>query len=135
MKKISVVIVFMLVALLFVGVLSVQAAEDDKPDLTYLTMINRTNGPVSVQMSGDAYYYLTVGAGETKTFHVEKGMYDRNTFACGLYATGGTLNMSSRVRLVFPDCIKGAANQGEPSMEKVSLFDTPYGKHYRYQDP
>ena len=133
MKKISIVIVFMLVAMLLVGVFSVQAA-DDQPDLTYLTMINRTDGPVSIQISADAYYYLTVGPGETKTFHVEKDMYDRNTYACGLSASG-TLNMSSRVRLAFPDCMKGAANQGEPAMEKVSLFDTPYGKHYRYQDP
>lgn len=125
----------MLVAMLFVGMLSVQAAKDDEPDLTYLTMINRTGGTVSIQMAGEAYYYFTVGPGDARTYHVEKGMYDRNTFACGLYASGGTLNMSSRVLLVFPDCMKGAANQGEPSMEKVSLFDTPYGKHYRYQDP
>jgi hypothetical protein len=124
----------LLLATLFIGVFPAFAAEE-KPDLTYLTMINRTDGQVSIQLSGENYYYLTVAPGTTKTFHVEKGVYDHNTSSCGLNASG-MLDVSSRVRLTFVTCVREAANQGEPGLEKVSMYNYPYSPyfHYRYQE-
>lgn len=105
----------------------------DKSGLVRLKLINKSGEPVNLQLTGDNFYYLTVDAASTKEFSVKADVYDRVTWTCGL-SSSGTLDMSSQVKLVFMPCTQVAPNQGEPTMEKVSLFDSPTGIHWRYQD-
>jgi len=105
----------------------------DKNGLVRLKLVNKSDETVNIQLTGDKFYYLTVDAASTKEFTVKPDVYDRVTWTCGL-SSAGTLDMSSQVKLVFMPCVQVAPNQGEPTMEKVSLFDSPTGIHWRYQD-
>lgn len=132
MKK-TVVLVMLVVALLFVGIVPAFAAEDDAPDLSPLTVINKTDGKVYLQLNGENAYFLVIPAGTTSVFTVEKEEFVRQTWACNAYAKG-FLDMSGQVKLVFTRCGYAAPNAGEPTQEKVSLFDSPGGLYWRYQD-
>ena len=132
MKK-TIVLVMMLLAILFVGVVPALAAEDDAPDLARLTVINKTDGKVFLQLNGTNAFFLTIGAGSTGEFTLEKEEFVRQTWACGAYAKG-LLDMSSQVKLVFTRCGYDAPNAGEPTQEKISLYDSPGGLYWRYQD-
>ncbi|MCK5315741.1 MAG: hypothetical protein KAJ53_11485 [Anaerolineales bacterium] len=132
MKK-TVVLAMMLLAILFVGVVPALAAEDDAPDLARLTVINKTDGKVFLQLNGTNAHFLTIGAGSTAEFTVEKEEFVRQTWACGAYAKG-LLDMSSQVKLVFTPCGIDAPNAGEPTQEKIDMADSPGGMYWRYQD-
>ena len=131
MKK-TVVLVMMLIAILLVSVIPALAAEDE-PDLVRLTVMNKTDGKVFLQLNGENAYFLTIPAGATSLFTVEREEFVRQTWACGAYGKG-LLDMSSQVKLVFTACGFEAPNAGEPTQEKVSLFDSPDGLYWRYQD-
>ena len=131
MKK-TIVLVLMIVAILFMGIVPALAAEDE-PDLVRLTVINKTDGKVFLQLNGENAYFLTIPAGATSLFTVEREEFVRQTWACGAYGKG-FLDMSSQVKLVFTPCGFEAPNAGEPTQEKVSLFDSPDGLYWRYQD-
>ena len=131
MKK-TIVLALMLVAILFVGIIPAMAAEDE-PDLVRLTVINKTDGKVFLQLNGTNAHFMTIPAGATSVFTVEREEFVRQTWACGLYGKG-TLDMSSQVKLNFTPCGIGAVNSGEPTQEKVSLYDSPGGMYWRYQD-
>jgi hypothetical protein len=131
MKK-TLVLVLMLVAILFVGVIPALAAEHED-GLARLTVVNNTDGKVFLQLNGTHAYFLTVGAGSTAEYTLEREEFERQTWACGAYGKG-TLDMSTQVKLVFTPCGVKAPNAGEPTMEKVSLFDSPEGIAWRYQD-
>jgi hypothetical protein len=106
------------------------AAQDDKVGLT---LINRSDQPVTLTLSsGDVYYYLYVPADSTKVFTVDPLTYTHNTFACGS-AASGTLEVSGQTRLVFTRCALSAPNAGEPTQEKVHLDDSPSGFNWYYQ--
>ena len=98
-----------------------------------LKLINKTDHDVNLQLSGDKFYYFTVPAKTANTYHIVKGMYNRQTWACGATSVG-TLDMRSQVKLNFIPCERTAPNQGEPSQEKVSLYDSPWGPRHHYQD-
>jgi hypothetical protein len=132
MKK-TVVLAMMLLAILFVGVIPVLAAEDDGPDLARLTVVNNTDGKVFLQLNATNAHFLTIGAGSTAEFTVEKEEYVRQTWACGAYAKG-SLDMSSQVKLVFTPCGVAAPNAGEPTMEKIDMAELTGGLDWRYQD-
>ena len=131
MKK-TIVQTMIIVTILFMGVVPAMAAEDE-PDLVRLTVINKTDGKVFLQLNATNAHFMTIPAGETSIFTVEREDYVRQTWACGLYAKG-TLDMSSQVKLVFTRCGYKAPNAGEPTQEKVSLYDSPSGLYWRYQD-
>jgi uncharacterized protein (UPF0333 family) len=132
-KKTVIVIVGLLVfAVLLAAVIPAYAGSANKK-LVRLKLINKSDQPVYLQLNGAQFYYLTVNPKTTKTFTVKQGVYSRTTWACGASAIG-TLNMSSQVKLNFIPCDRFAPNQGEPTMEKVSLFDSPTGVNMRYQD-
>lgn len=101
--------------------------------LVRLKIINKSDQNVNLQLDGAQFYYLTVKPNTTQVFTVKQGVYSRQTWACGA-STVGTLDMSSQVKLTFIPCERYAPNQGEPSQEKVSLFDSPWGVNMRYQD-
>ena len=132
MKKTILVLAATLV-LLAVAFLPALAAEEDGPDLVRLTMINDTDGTVTLTLANGFVYYLAAPAGGTVVYTVERGVYDRMTMACGLTASG-TLDLSGQLKLRFVPCYSEAPNEGEPGQEKVSLHDSPTGIMWRYQD-
>jgi len=131
MKK-TVVLALMILAILFVGVLPALAAEHE-PEMSRLTVVNKTDGKVFLQLNGTNAHFLTIGAGSTAEFTVEREEYVRQTWACGAYAKG-LLDMSSQVKLVFTPCGIEAPNAGEPTQEKIDMADSPGGLYWRYQD-
>jgi len=112
MKK-TILVLAVTIALLAVAFIPAFAAEEDGPDLVRLTMINGTDGTVSLTLANDFVYYLAAPAGGTVVYTVERGVYDRMTMACGLTATG-ELDLSGQVRLKFTSCYREAPNEGEP---------------------
>ena len=132
-KKTVIFIVVILVFTVFLAVVIPAYAGSANKKLVRLKLINQSDQPVYLQLNGAQFYYLTVNPKTTKTFTVMPGIYSRTTWACGAFAIG-TLNMSSQVKLNFIPCDRYAPNQGEPTMEKVSLFDSPTGVKMRYQD-
>jgi len=132
MKK-TILVLAVTIALLAIAFIPAFAAEEDGPDLVRLTMINGTDGTVSLTLANEFVYYLAAPAGGTVVYTVERGVYDRMTMACGLTATG-ELDLSGQVRLKFTSCYREAPNEGEPGQEKVSLHDSPTGIMWRYQD-
>ena len=132
MKKTILVLVVTLV-LLAAAFLPAFAAEEDGPDLVRLTMINDTDGTVTLTLANGFVYYLAAPVGGTVVYTVERGVYDRMTMACGLTASG-TLDLSGQLKLRFVPCYSEAPNEGEPGQEKVSLHDSPTGIMWRYQD-
>ena len=131
-EKKTIIIVLTLFVMIFIWVMPVMAGSGDKPDLTYLTLVNKTDGNASVQLVGDNFYYLTVGPGTIKTFHVEKGDYLITHYACGR-SSSGVVNLHARLRLTYIACNRVAPNFGEPSEEKISFYDDNAGRQWRYQ--
>ena len=128
--------IFILVLLAFVVILAAVvpvSASCAKRKLVRLTMVNKSDQPAYIQLTGDEFYYLTVGSEATKTFTVNREVYDRITWTCDAQSSG-TLDMSTNVKLILMPCDQCAPNQGAPTMEKVSLFDSPTGIYWRYQD-
>jgi hypothetical protein len=68
-------------------------------------------------------YFLTIPDGTYKTFTVERHVYDATIWACG-DDSSATLDILTQLQLNFPACTY-APNNGEPSLEKVHLTDTP----------
>jgi hypothetical protein len=128
-RRKGLILVVIVVMLLTAAVMPAMA----KSKLVRLTLNNKSDQTVNLQLNGSQFYYLTVGAGESKVFTVNRETYSRTTWACGL-TSSGTLDMSTQVTLNFMPCEGPAPNQGTPTFEKVSLFDSPTGKYWRYQD-
>jgi len=131
-KTIPIIIILLLIGLILAVVIPVYAGSA-QTKLVRLKLINKSSEVVYLQLEGDQFYYLTVKPRTTKVFTVARDVYYRTTWACGASAIG-SLDMSSQVKLNFIPCERYAPNQGEPTMEKVSLFDSPTGIRWRYQD-
>lgn len=130
MNKKLIVIVF-LTLLLVLSVATMIALA--KTELARFEIRNRTDGPVSMSLlSGNTFYYLTVGANSTKTFTVERLVYDHTTWACGL-SKSGTIDIKTFMHLTFTKCEGKAPNKGERGMEKVHIDDAPYGGPNRFK--
>jgi len=130
MKKIAIFIVALLVlGVFFTAIYPAYAGSK----LVKFKIINKTDQNVYIQLDGDEFYYLTIMPETTQKFTVERDVYKRTTWACG-YASVGTLDLSSQIKLNFTPCELTAPNQGEPTQEKVSLYDSPTGLKWRYQD-
>ena len=85
---------------------------------------------------GSQAYQLVTSPKTTSVFPVLEGVYTQSTQSCGK-AAAGALDVSHNLRLVFTPCRGAAPNQGAPYMEKIHLFDAPYGIRwaYRYYTP
>jgi hypothetical protein len=104
-----------------------------KTDLARFEVINKTDQPVSISLVHDeAFYYLTVAAGDTKIFTVERLVYDQTIWSCGL-TDSGTLDIETYLKLTFTRCDGDAPNKGERGMEKVHIDDAPYGVNMRFE--
>ena len=151
MKKLSLLIVLVMVASLLIG-----AGSPTK--LVRLTMINKSDYDVFMKLEGSpvtkAYYYLTLPKGSrdepvVKIFTVWVDVYARTTWQCGGIKNTGTLVVSQNIRLDFVPCgefaclkpaltfsfsfacngdfaasldIDTKKQMGEPTMEKVTYF-------------
>jgi hypothetical protein len=117
---------------LVIGILTVSAAEDD---LVGLTIKNRTDRFVFISLlstDGSAVYFLAVPSEDSRTFTVPREVYSHTTVACGETAIG-TLDVTRFTTLTFTPCGKAPANPGEPSIEKIHLFDSPEKSGFSYQ--
>lgn len=104
-----------------------------KTDLARLEVQNKTDKPVSISLTNEfTFYYLTVAAGETKFFTVERLVYDQTIWACDK-SESGTVNLEVYLKLTFTQCAGNAPNQGERTMEKVHIDDTPDGINHHFQ--
>ena len=122
MKKPMILLLALLVAL-FVAVAPALAQEE--PDLVKLWVVNDTDSPLWISLSGTgANYYLTVADGTTRTFTVERMMYDMRSSACG-QQVNGTLDMSTQVHVRYLPCWGSLTNFGEPTKEVVNLLAPP----------
>ncbi len=128
-KKLLLVVTLILVVSLFAATAVVVAKETLVP----LTLINRSDQLAAVSLTSDnLYYYLIAAPGATKVYTVERKVYDRTTYSCGLVDTG-TVDILSQMRLVFTSCPGKAPNMGEPTQEKVHIDDSPDGLYWRYK--
>jgi hypothetical protein len=122
MKK-PVILILVLLVTLFVAV--APALAQDEPDLVRFVVDNQTDGEVIISLAGQGVtYYLAVADGTTRTFTVERGMYDMHSSACAT-PVQGTLDASTQVRLRFLPCWGSLSNFGEPTREVVNLLAPP----------
>lgn len=127
-RKLILSVVVILIISLFGAVVALA-----KTDLARLEIINRSDQPVSLSLIGDENgYFLTVAAGKTQVFTVDRDIYSRTTYSCGL-VDDGTVNIKKNMRLVYTSCYGKAPNWGEPRQEKVHIDDAPDGKNWLYR--
>lgn len=73
------------------------------PAQAKLTVVNRSSTSLRIWLSGPATYRLSIAAGQTKTYAINRGVYKMTASGCGMTATG-TLDMSINRTLVLPIC-------------------------------
>jgi hypothetical protein len=125
-------LVLVLLATLVVGVIGASAADED---LIRLTIINRTDRFVFLSLlseDGTQVYFLATPSEQTREYTVPRSDYSHTTVACGLTATG-TVDLNRFTTLIFTPCGRTPANSGEPSFEKIFLFDSPVKSDFYYQ--
>ena len=118
------ILVLVLLASLVIGVIAASAQEED---LIRLTIINRTDSSVFLSLlspDGASVYFLATPAEQTREYTVPRSDYSHTTVACGLTATG-TVDLNRFTTLVFTPCGRSPSNSGEPSWEKIFLYDSP----------
>ena len=128
-KKLLIFAMFVMLIVLSVATIIAVA----KTDLARFEVLNKTDQPVSISLLNEnTFYYLTVAAGETKVFTVERLVYDQTIWSCGL-SDSGTLDLTTYMKLTFTRCDRVAPNSGERGMEKVHIDDAPYGVVNRFE--
>jgi hypothetical protein len=128
-KKLMIFAMFVILIVLSVATIIAVA----KTDLARFEVLNKTDQPVSISLLNEnTFYYLTVAAGETKVFTVERLVYDQTIWSCGL-SDSGTLDLETFMKLTFTSCAGKAPNNGEPGMEKVHIDDAPDGVSNRFE--
>lgn len=128
-KKLLVIAILML--LVIMSVFTVIAVA--KTELARFEVINKTDEPVAISLTNEnTFYYLTVAAGETKVFTVERLVYNHTIWSCGL-SDSGSLDLETYMKLTFTQCNREAPNKGERGMEKVHIDDAPYGVDMRFE--
>ncbi len=84
-------------------------------NIVRLTIINKSGYDVYMKLTGsavtEAYYYLTIPAGDTdapvvKVFTVMEDVYARETWQCNGVKSSGTLVVDGNLRLTFTPCGK-----------------------------
>jgi hypothetical protein len=121
MKK-PMILILVLLVVLFVTVAPALAAE---PDLVRLVVKNDTDSPLWISLSGTGgTYYLPVADGTTRTFTVERGMYDMRSSVCGKQVEG-TFDLNTQVHVRYLPCWGSLTNFGEPTQEVVNLLAPP----------
>jgi hypothetical protein len=90
---------------------------------------------ISLRGAGE-FFYLVVDPLTERTFTLPPQVFSHTTWACGR-STSGNLNMNGNVRLVFTRCGDFARSKGEPTQEKIHIYDSPgetiHWKYFNYQ--
>lgn len=127
-KKLIALTIFVLLIIFSVATMIVFA----KTDLARFEIKNNSDMPASISLISEAtFYYLTVPAGETKVFTVERLIYDHTTWSCDKSASG-TIDIQTFMHLTFTKCDGNAPNKGERGLEKVHIDDAPFGVNNRF---
>ncbi|MBM3144044.1 MAG: hypothetical protein FJ010_03540 [Chloroflexi bacterium] len=83
-------------------------------DVVRLTIENDSDRDIWLKLTGPAYYYLHVRAGETKSYTPLKGVYDYTYYACGTFVKG-EIDLNTQKTIEVPDCgYKAHAGQQDP---------------------
>ena len=126
-------LIFAAMTVLVISLFIATAVVIAKCELARLTITNNTHLPVAISLTkGETFYYLTVPAGESKYFTVDREEYDRTTWACEK-SDAGTLDMKTSVKLTFTKCFCSPPNAGETNNEKVYVPDVPAGIEWKYR--
>lgn len=68
-----------------------------------LKVVNRSDTTLKLWLTGPARYTISVPAGKTKAYDVDRGSYKFTGTACGITASG-TVDMTINKNLVMPPC-------------------------------
>lgn len=91
-----------LLALVFAAVVPAMAAPA-APAQAVLTVTNKSDSTLKLWLTGAGRYSISVPAGKTKTYDVNRGDYKFTGSGCGITASG-TLDVSINRTLVMPPC-------------------------------
>ena len=143
MKKLSMLILLVIVASLLVAAIPTK--------MMRLTIINKSGYDVYMKLEGspvtDAYYYLTVPAGDRdepviKVFTVMSDMYARTTWQCNGLENSGNLVVDGNIRLTFLPCGEFQCGWGVYDFDAGwwggcdnDIFTVPWASHYTQGEP
>jgi hypothetical protein len=79
------------------------ASTSEKSDLVALKVENDSTSYAYLWLDGPAFYYLVVKPGETKTFTVKRGEYEKEVSYCGA-KDSSTIDLTRHTKLIMPVC-------------------------------
>jgi hypothetical protein len=124
------------ILLIFVMSSVLTAAAPTKTNLARLEISNKTDGEVQVTLSGGGYYYyLIVDPNTTKTFTIEREVYNERIYACN-QVEYGELDATSNAKLVIrkcenPDVVSLTIMNKTSELVELSLIRTDKFHHLR----
>ncbi|MBL7163532.1 MAG: hypothetical protein ISS57_13085 [Anaerolineales bacterium] len=77
-----------------------------RPELARFTVDNQSDQPAYIYMNGAGgqYYYLTVLAGTSETFTVDRVLYTYDLRSCGVLSEDNTINLTNGGKLEISAC-------------------------------
>lgn len=135
MKRILPIMLILLVSLTSSSMALAKGNNPASGSAVRVEIRNRSGGEAVITLialQGEQFYRLALQPGESRAFTLQAGVYAQTTYACGKSATG-TLDATRQLRLTFTPCAGVAPNAGDPTLEKVHLFDSPQGLKWRYR--
>jgi len=110
--------VFLILSLLSIFLIAAAPADTD---LVRLTITNNSNDLVTLRLEGPSFYYLTVGAGETRVFTPQRGEFSARLYSCGVFVTE-TMDLTRQQKIVVPACgTKGSATNNAGTIDASKL--------------
>jgi hypothetical protein len=88
----------------------------EKSDLIALKVENDSTSYAYLWLDGPEFYYLVVKPGETETFTVRRGEYDKEVSYCGA-KDSSTIDLTKHTKLIMPVC--GANKRQESSSPHI----------------
>jgi hypothetical protein len=85
------------------------ASVNEKSDLVALKVENDSTSTAYLWLDGPAFYYFVIKPGETRTFTVERGEYDKDVSYCGA-RDSSTIDLTIHTKLILPVCGANALN-------------------------
>jgi hypothetical protein len=85
------------------------ASVNEKSDLVALKVENDSTSTAYLWLDGPSFYYFVIKPGETRTFTVERGEYDKEVSYCGARETS-TIDLTKHTKLLLPVCGANALN-------------------------
>jgi hypothetical protein len=114
-------IIFLILAVALVVATIPQQSVSAKSDLVRLTIKNNSDKPVTMKLTGPAYYYFYVKPGQTAIYTPQRGVYDYTFTSCGTSLTG-ELDLSRHKTMDVPPC-GSKASTGDGPDDTVDVGD------------